>query len=183
MQAVVPNVPTWKQKCWSFQFPLLLLGLTHPCTHSAKALCIWGEARRTRHSAIHMGKSATWFSYASITLRWRQKVSFQATGHRESATFMHAHSVVSRAHSTPPNADWTCFLWNHVHNMQNGYAGKFHGNRTCRAWRFYWKRKISLPFFGFNFLKDTLLQICLIQTWKLAPYNFLELYLILGLSE
>lgn len=36
---------------------------------------------------------------------------------------------------------WPCSLWNHVHNMQNGCAGKFHGNRTRRAWRFYLKRK------------------------------------------
>lgn len=71
------NVSTWKHKCLSFQFSLLLLlELTHPCTHSVKALCILWEARRTRHSAIHRGKSATWFSYASITLRWWQKVSF-----------------------------------------------------------------------------------------------------------
>lgn len=118
------NVSTCKHKCLSSYFSLPLLELTHPCTHGVKALCIWWKAWRTRRNAIHKGKGATWLSCTSITLGWWQKVSLQATGHWESGTHMDAHSVISYAHSTPPKANWTCFLWNHAHNMQNGYAGK-----------------------------------------------------------
>lgn len=88
----------------SSYFSLLLLELTHPCTHGVKALCIWWKAWRTRRSAIHVGKGATWFSCTSIILGWWQKVSWQATGHWESGTHMDAHSVISCAHSTPPKA-------------------------------------------------------------------------------
>lgn len=153
---VVSMLQLASTRAWVPTFPCCCLS-SDTLAHGVKALCIWWKAWRTRRSAIPMGKGVTWFSCTSITLGWWQKVSWQATGHWESGTHMDAHSVMSCAHSTPPKADGTRFLWNHVHSMQNGYAGKNPWQPHMQGLEILSEKKISLPFFRFNFLKDTIL--------------------------
>lgn len=147
---------------------------SHTLVHIVWRLCIWCKAWKAKPSATHLGKvpcDSVVHKLASNGDR-RYHSRPEATG-RVSLICMHTQlSLVRILHLLTQSVHFSFGITYTICRMV--MQEKIHGNSTCRACRFYLRRKLSLPFFSFNFLKATVLQIYLIETWKHSAIQFFE---------